>query len=433
MRALSDRLSFAHIMTPYQPLSSADDLLHCLDRLNFFHMDLSLSRMTRVLDELGLARPPFFTIQVCGTNGKGSTATFLAALMQAHGLRTGLYTSPHFATPAERVQIDGTWTDLEDWVAPANAALAICPDLTWFELVTVIGLVLFARKGVQCAVLEAGLGAKYDATTATAADCVVYTPIALDHVNILGSSIAEIAGEKSHAIRSAAPVITAVQTPEALRVLAKRAADFCAPLTQASALPEGLSPGLAGVHQKSNAATALTAFLQIAPLLGITPDTALLRRGLAEAFIPGRLQFVPARQASEGQTARPAFLLDGAHNPHGMSTLTAALQEHAVPAPQAVVFSCLADKDWRSVLQLLAPPCRDLPWHVPALYGERAEKTETIAAELGALGVQDVTCHASASSCLERITSLAGPVLVTGSLYLLGEFYTVWPDALHRA
>ena len=420
-------------MSQHPLLSSAEDLLRCLDRLNFFHMDLSLSRMNKVLDELGLTRPPFFTIQVCGTNGKGSTATFLAALLRAHGLRTGLYTSPHFATPAERVQIDGSLTALEDWVAPANAALAICPELTWFELVTVISLMIFAQNKVQCAVLEAGLGAKYDATTATAADCVVYTPIALDHVNILGSSIAEIAGEKAHAIRSKAPVITAQQTAEARSVLEKRALAHGAPFIEAAALPEGLSPGLAGVHQKCNAATALTALQTIAPLLGISPDTACVRKGLEEAFIPGRLQYVPARQASPEHAARPAFLLDGAHNPHGMATLVAALQEGAVPAPKAVVFSCLADKDWRSVLRLLAPLCRDLPWHVPALCGERAEKTATIAAELQSLGVSDVTCHEDAHACLRHVTALQGPVLITGSLYLLGEFYTVWPDALHRA
>lgn len=425
-------------------LASVDDLLAYLDRLNFFHMDLGLERMDRVLKEMGLARPPYFTIQVCGTNGKGSTATFLACILREHKVATGLYTSPHFYTPAERVQIDGEWTSLEDWVEPANRALSICPDLTYFELVTVIGLELFAQNNVACAILEAGLGAKYDATTATAADCVVLTPIALDHVRILGSTIAEIALEKSHAVRSGAPVITASQTPEAMEVIQKRARSFAAPLTKASPLPEHLCPGLAGAHQLENAATALAAFREIAKKLSLVPDEVAIARGLASAFIPGRLQLVKAKKESDGQSdwqgPRPAFLLDGAHNPHGMATLAKALKEGRVPMPACVVFSCLADKDWKSVLALLAPLLAHLPWHIPMLSGERAEKPETVQAHLSSLDVTNVTTYPDAKTCLASLARKyqeapqhfpdSAPVLVTGSLYLLGDFFAVWPDTL---
>lgn len=420
--------------THSSPISTVDDLLAFLDRLNFFHMDLGLERMDKVLQALGLARPPYFTVQVCGTNGKGSTATFLAALLRAHGVRTGLYTSPHFYSPAERVQIDGQWTSLEDWIEPANRALAICPELTYFELVTVIGLELFARERVSCAILEAGLGARYDATTATAADCVVLTPIALDHVRILGSTIAEIAWEKAHSIRSSAPVVTAAQTVEAMDVLQERARAFKAPLVKASPLPADPCPGLAGAHQLDNAATALAAFLQIAPKLHIVPDKKLVAQGLGEAFIPGRLQLVRARKAGEGLSPRPAFLLDGAHNPHGMGTLVRAIRDGQVPMPGAVVFSCLADKDWKSVLALLAPLCAHLAWHIPKLAGERAEAPKTVQAHLASLGVANVTTYPDARACLAALSSQTfcdtAPVLVTGSLYLLGDFYAVWPDAL---
>lgn len=415
-----------------QTFPTVSSFAHYLDKLNFFHMDLSLSRMDRVLQALDLKNPPFTVVQVVGTNGKGSTATFLASLLEAHGIQTGLYTSPHFYSPAERVQIDGTWTDMRDWLEPAEKALGLCPELTYFELITVIALCVFRARNVRVAVLEAGLGAKFDATTSCAAQAVVYTPIALDHTSLLGTTIAAIADEKSHAIRGAVPVITAEQKSEAMAVLTERARAYGADISVAAPLPAGTKLGLCGDHQDTNAGTALAAFRKVAALIGLKPEETKISLGLERAFLPGRLQTVAGAPAGAERPARPACLLDGAHNPHGMTSLVAALAGGRCLKPDRVVYSCLHDKDWRGALILLHEQIQNAEWHIPAIPGERSEQPEVIKEFLHSLGESRISTHAS---CLEAFRALDGtdrPVLVTGSLYLLSEFYALWPDALRR-
>ena len=417
-----------------QKFASASELSAYLDNLNFFHMDLSLSRMEMVLKAMHLERPPYIVCQVVGTNGKGSTATFTASLLRAHGIRTGLYTSPHFFSPEERIQCDGQWTRMSDWLGAASEAVSICPDLTYFEILTVTALAVFRDLGVQCAVLEAGLGAQHDATTACASDLAVFAPIALDHTALLGSTVTAIAAEKAHAIRSDAPAVTAAQEYEVLAVLKERAAMFAAPLSVAPRLEASYALGLAGGHQYSNAGTALAAFNILAKKLGIEPDEAAVRKGLAEAFLPGRLQTVPSMPAAGSTPARPLCVLDGAHNPHGMQSLTKALHTGAVRRPGTVVYSCLKDKDWRTGLAQLAKEVPGASWHIPAIPGERSEKPENVVRFLEGLGEKQCTAHASlkeAFMSLDR-AELQGTVLVTGSLYLLSTFYEIWPEALHR-
>ncbi len=403
-----------------------------LDSLNFFHMDLSLGRMDAVLGAMDLRRPPYVAVQVAGTNGKGSTATFLAAMLQAHGLRVGLYTSPHFHSPEERVQVDGEWTDMEDWLETAAEAVRLCPQLTYFELLTVVALDVFRREGVDVAVLEAGLGARYDATTATAADMAVFTPVALDHTALLGGTTAEIAAEKAHAVRSSAPVVTAPQPEDVMEVLRRRCREYGAPLHEAFPVDAATALGLAGEHQRVNAGTAVAALRALAPRLGLKVDEERVRRGLAGAFIPGRLQTVSRAPAVGAVPRRPVCVLDGAHNPHGMATLVRALETGVVPVPSAVVYSCLADKDWRGALDQLTRALPDMPWIVPAIPGERSEKPTAVVDFLMERGV---TAALPCFSCREAFIALeqmgaAGPVLVTGSLYLLSAFYDLWPEAL---
>ncbi len=418
-----------------QKFASASDLSCYLDNLNFFHMDLSLSRMEKVLYAMHLTRPPYTVCQVAGTNGKGSTATFIASLLQAHGIKTGLYTSPHFVSPEERIQCDGQWTRMQDWLSAASQAVSICPELTYFEILTVTALAVFRDMGVQAAVLEAGLGAQHDATTATAADLAVFTPIALDHTALLGSTVTAIASEKAHAIRSDAPAVTARQEDNVLSVLKARADMFGAPLTVAPELGHEYALGLSGTHQYSNAGTALAAFRILAQKLGITPDEAAVRKGLAEAFLPGRLQSVSSMPATGTCPARPACVLDGAHNPHGMQSLTKALHGGVIKKPETVVYSCLADKDWRTGLAMLAKEVQGVSWHIPAIPGERSEKPENIVRFLEGLGERKCTAHVSLKEAFASLgkAETEGTVLVTGSLYLLSTFYEIWPGALRRS
>lgn len=412
------------------PFQTYQEFLTYLDKLNFFHMDLSLSRMDRALEEMQIKRPPFLVAQVCGTNGKGSTASFLAALLEEAGVTAGLYTSPHFVTPSERILVNGRMLGEDEWLEAAQAAWLAEPQLTYFEILTVMALYLFRKRGVQCAVMEAGLGARYDATTATAADLVCYAPIALDHTAILGPTLEAIADDKSHAIRSAAPVVSAPQFPAAAAVLEKRAASLHAPLEFASPVPEGTALGLAGEHQRMNAGTALAAFRKLLPWLHKTEDPEAVRRGLAQTFIPGRLQYVP-----EGSfPGEPAYVLDGAHNPHGMTSLVRFLEQGSI-RPAAVVFSCLKDKNWHPVLEMLAHTLQGVPFFIPAMHNDRAEKAENIAALLQASSQCPATPYSHLDEALAAAADAAGgrgPVLVTGSLYLLSDFFASHVKALSR-
>ena len=175
---------------------SFDDVQDHLDALGLFHMDFGLDRVRNALDALGLLTPPFVTVQIVGTNGKGSTSTFLSCVARAHGLKVGLYTSPHFVTPRERIRINGTMLPADRWPVLADRVMEAAPNLTYFEFLTALGLLAFAEAGVDLVVMEAGLGGHYDATTAMPVQAVCFTPIGMDHEKILGPTLTDIASDK---------------------------------------------------------------------------------------------------------------------------------------------------------------------------------------------------------------------------------------------
>lgn len=414
------------------------DILAHLNGLGLFHMDMRLNRMRRALTALNLTRPPFTVVQILGTNGKGSTAAFLASLCAAHGCKTGLYTSPHFVSPEERIRVDGLALPGESWTAHANAVMAAAPPpdgLTYFEFLTVLALLLFREQGVDVAVMEAGLGGRHDATTALDADLLCCTPIALDHRDILGPTLAAIAADKAAAVRGPAPLCTAPQFPDAARCLKEAAQAHAAPLHQAETLPAAWLPrlGLAGPHQLVNAGLALEAWRQLAPLLGRRADDAAAQaKGLARAFVPGRLQSVP------GAADYPPLLLDGAHNPHGMRALLRSLDylEQAGIRPAGAVFSCLGDKDWRTSMLMLKRRLGAAPLFIPALDNPRAADVHKVAAACRSLppatavplAGPNALPKALAAACRVEGASPERPILLTGSLYLLAEFFTLFPN-----
>ena len=310
--------------------TTIDQIWEHLDGLGFFHMDLSLTRMETALSRLGLSRPPFVVAQIVGTNGKGSTSAFLDSLSRAHGCRTGLYTSPHFLSPCERIRIDGVPLQEDLWPGLATEVYAARPDLTYFEFLTVLAILAFARQGVQLAVMEAGLGGAHDATTALASDLTCFAPVAMDHAAILGPTLRDIALDKCGAIRPHVPVVSAPQFPAAEDVLRRQAERLSAPLHIVEPLPGNMTLGLAGPHQRINAAVALHAWQALAPRLHVTPRPDAVARGLARAFVPGRLQSVPATDQ------HPPLLLDGAHNAHGMAALLAHVRQSGL-RPRAAI------------------------------------------------------------------------------------------------
>ncbi len=412
----------------FADFSSLQKYLHDLD---FFHWDLTLGRIRRALAYLkpysGAPRPCI--AHILGTNGKGSTATFLASIARAQGLRVGLYTSPHFVNLRERILIDGKPLPESEWVACANMVLRTGEkDMTYFEFITALGLSAFARAGVELLVLEAGLGGRNDAVTAFPADLVIFTPLSLDHENVLGHGLAAIAADKADALapgREIKAALSTEQEPAAYEALAAAARKLDCPLFKPEeiiAYPGGARLGLAGAHQKGNAHLALAAWQWLADNFGFKNTEEGRLAGLREAFIPGRLQFIPADPAG----GSPALILDGAHNTHGLLALRAALDELKLK-PGAIIFSALADKDISAAAKILAGLTAGPIFVPPIKDNSRAATPADLAGFLGpkACPVSDL-----AEALRLAKEKSPGPVLICGSLYLLGEFYTLYPRYL---
>jgi dihydrofolate synthase/folylpolyglutamate synthase len=405
-----------------------------LDRLGLFHMDLTLDRVREFARRAGLGRPPFAVAHVLGTNGKGSTSTFLESIAREHGLKTGLYTSPHFLSFRERIKVGGRMLPEERWVCLANRAMSISGDLglTYFELLTCMAVLAFAEDGVELAVMEAGLGGRYDAVSAFETDLTLFTPIGMDHMHILGNTLEEIAADKADAMpqrEGGGLAVTGWQEPEALVVLRSVAERKAARLLLAdwlAVLPDGLRLNLPGPHQRQNALLALAGWRLITTALGREPDALAEARGLERAFIPGRLQHCPGVSG-----VSPDLLLDGAHNEPGLRALLVAVEE-LHPRPVALLFSCLKDKDLLAMAPLAAR-LTDGPILVTGLPGcERSRdpvEMGTIFADLG----RETRAFPDPEAALAGAATFNGPVLACGSLYLLAALYTKRPECLENA
>ena len=388
-----------------------------------------LERIETLLEALGNPERRYTLVQVAGTNGKGSVAAMLAAILKADGRRVGLYTSPHLVSFRERIRVDGE-AIAEDAVADgfdAIAALVARLDATMFEASTALALDHFAREAVDVAVLEVGLGGRLDATTVGTPAVTALARIDLDHQEVLGETLAAIAAEKAAIIRSGVAV-SAAQAPEAAEVLIARAAAVGVPLhmegrelsvrvrerglaaqTIDCAGPgwrlEGLRLPLLGVYQPSNALVALAA----ARALGVGDGAA--REGLARARWPGRFEVLRA--------AERVVVLDGAHNPAGAAALAASLAEWFGDTPLTLVFGALRDKDARGMLAALAPRARRLI--LTASSSPRAARPEALRHVVPhgvAVELADSVPEALALAAREPRT----PILcVAGSLSLLGD------------
>jgi dihydrofolate synthase/folylpolyglutamate synthase len=414
----------------------SNDVLNYLDSLGLFRMDFSLRCLPQILEYLDLTRPACPVIQIVGTNGKGSTSVFLAALAKEHGLRVGLYTSPHFITPCERIKINGKMPDESVLVSEGNRIMAALDSLskdnnsyylTYFEWLTVFALLVFMREKTDLIILEAGLGGRLDATSQIAVDIVCFTPIALDHQNILGESLEEIASDKSEAIREHGATISAPQLPVVRSILQDAALRKHCAFTEISEEDPCPPLRLRGEHQQTNARLALAAWRHLADKYGYAHDEPTQLRALSKAFIAGRLQHIAAGNG------HPTLILDGAHNAHGLLALHAYMQTNGI-MPKAFVFTCLADKDMNSMLFVLRKLAGKTPILIPPLPGNpRAQVPESVVKALRSIGADAAPTH-DLREALDRIDSMGGddsyPAVITGSMYLLGEFYKIWPSYL---
>ena len=435
-------------------------------------MKPGLERIHLMIAALGLENPAFVVVQVAGTNGKGSTSAMLERLAREHGLATGLHISPHFLSVRERVLINGAPLPETAWVALGNTLMRHGgEELSYFEFVTCLAMLAFAEAKAELAVMETGLGGTFDATSALHADLVVFTPIAFDHQAVLGNTLEAIAADKAGAIRPGKPAVSARQRPEAWKELVRVAEERNAVLMEVpAALPMPRTeedpeerPHPAGPHQQDNARLALFAWRTLSggglpapdngPRCVFTPKTRvplnILPATLVDARLPGRMQRSPALPYASGEYSPcalgwPPLLLDGAHNSHGLAALGLSLARGGV-APLAVVFSCLEDKDLDAMLPQLRALATGMIVTPPIADNPRAMPAEELASRIGlnavpAAGLREAVAIAAAHMA-ERMPEVFDPghaqaerhpLLICGSLYLLGEFYALRPDLLGK-
>lgn len=361
-------------------------------------------------------------VLVGGTNGKGSVAAMLDAMLGASGRRTGLYTSPHLVRPNERIRIDGADIDDSGLDRALDVVRAACQrglaegtlveHPSFFEVTTAAALWAFAEAKVDAAVLEVGLGGRLDATNATEPLVSAVVTIGLDHVGTLGATHAAIAGEKAGIVRAGRPLVSGVAHPEALAVLRQRCDEAGATFVDARAtpLPSGTRLALDGTHQRANARVAAAAFHAFSGAIGQPADPRAIRHGLESARWPGRLQLV---------SGSPSILLDGAHNADAAEALAAHLALRGGPKP-VLLFAAMADKDAAGILAPLSPHIASVVTTKPDVL--RAADSRDLAAVARTLGLP-AGAEADPARALEMARALAGPggiVLVAGSLYLVG-------------
>jgi len=443
--------------TPAPAFASLQRFQAYLDGLGQFRMRLELDRMQRCLQALGLGQPPCPVVRVVGTNGKGSVCWTLARIAAAHGIRTGLYTSPHFISPKERIFMldpapsmpdDEQWLELAEAVhaagpaAPVDMVLAGQDEgarreydgLTYFEFLTAMAMLHFTRQGAQLAVIEAGLGARWDATAAIRADLVCLTPVGLDHENVLGAGIEAIAADKAHALRQGAQLAVSAPQREKVRQAYEQAAEGGARLLwldQAETVPAPPREAAdrlqeLGGWREDNARLALAGWQLLAGQQGWQVDADKCADGIVQTKLPGRLQWV-----DQGPDA-PPLLLDGAHNEDGLAALGGSLGRLEV-RPQACVAAFMQDKDIPRMLALLTQLCPGALLFPELPQVPRAAPAGNLAEAAGPRGMAApdlaTALHVALAGCAEKGPQ-APPVLVCGSLYLLGEFFTLHPELL---
>ncbi len=404
-------------------------------------LHLGLHRMRSILAAFTDLYGDLPFLHIAGTNGKGSVAVFADSILRQMGHRTGLYTSPHLVSVRERIQVDGTaihpasFARLMSALRVQEARLLrqgrLDRPLSYFELITAGMFLHFAESRVAAAVIEVGLGGALDATNVIQPRVSIITGISLDHCEFLGGTREKIASEKAGIIKPGRPVVSGCRGSGVRAVIRRRAHNQGSPLLELDeacrisvsdlragfysidlqtprATYRGIRLGLAGEHQARNAALAV---LGVETFLARGLPQAAVRSALARVRWPGRLDVYGCRRRT---------LLDGAHNPEGARALRLHLEKHAPPEIH-IVLGLLRDKDANAIGRLLFPLARTI--HLAAIRSPRSACPEELASLHQSFRTR-LRLHRSAGEALRaawRECSPSGLVVVTGSLYLLGE------------
>jgi dihydrofolate synthase/folylpolyglutamate synthase len=417
-----------------------------------------LAHMRVLLAALGHPESRIRTVLVAGTNGKGSTAATLSSILQASGLKTGLYTSPHLVRINERIRLDGKpiaddeFALLHDVVDRTAERLVVEGDLPWhpsfFEMLTAMAFEYFARSHPDVVVLEVGMGGRLDATNVVEPRLSIITDISLDHQKYLGETIAEIAREKAGIIRPGGVVVTLPQLPEANDMIGNTILDRGARAVNAVLYVPPLSPGsglwpeadgqaqsyavevmgkqivvespLVGRHQLRNVALAIAAAVELQEqgVTEISPET--IARGIRQTRWPGRFQVLPATAEN------PEYVLDVAHNPAGAWALRSTLsayQNAADGRDVTVVFGVMRDKAMQEITEILFPiASRVIVTHANNPRSASPEEIRRAAARLGdGVDLEDASDVVAALDRAKKVAGAKGLVVITGSIYIVGE------------
>ena len=399
-----------------------DAAIKFLYDLQLFGSKLGLENTLQLAALAGNPHRRLRFIHVAGTNGKGSTCAMLESIYRAAGLRVGLFTSPHLVAFGERIQVNRRPIGEAD-VARLAAEMQALPGQfaadahpTFFEVVTMMALRYFAEQECDLVIWETGLGGRLDATNIVTPLASVITNIQFDHQQWLGDTLERIASEKAGIIKPGVPVITAVDNPEAFRILFETARKQDAPFrlitwAQTENHPmRGLQLSLLGEHQRLNAAVAAHTVMALADEIPVSHET--IRAGLSRVEWPGRLQLV---ERAPGRK----LLLDGAHNIGSAGMLRTALHTYFETRELTFILGILRDKDWLPMCEILAPLAARILL-VPVSSRRSATPEELLPACRAANPAATVEACDSLAEALHRAQNDSF-VVVTGSLYLVGE------------
>lgn len=404
---------------------------------------LGLHRTLSIMEALGSPHRKYAVLHVAGTNGKGSVSAMSESILRHAGWKTGLYTSPHLVRIEERIRTEGRdvlphrFARLVSNIRDAEVSLLrrkrLDRPLTYFEIVTCCAFLHFAEKMVDVAIVEVGLGGRLDATNIVHPEACVITGVSHDHQDLLGTNLGTIAGEKAGILKPGVPAITACHSPTALRVirsvarvtgaslleidrdckiriLGRHGGRYAFDLKTLHRSYGNLRLSLAGEHQIRNAALAVCA---VEALRTFPVQVRDVRRGLANTCWPGRLDEYHSRHRT---------LMEGAHNPEGAQSLRTYLESRHEREVH-LVFGALRDKDIRKMGSCLFPVACTI--HLAPLYNSRTADPETILATFRQF-TPKIRIHGSSKEALQSAwqeCTNKGLVVVTGSLYLLGELF----------
>ena len=418
-----------------------------LDQIQNLGIKFGLDNVRTILSSLNDPQKQYDSIHVAGTNGKGSVCAMLNQILMEHGFRPGLFTSPHLVTVRERIQISGQpiaerefsghLTRLRDTIEELIASKKLLSPPTYFEMLSCVAFLHFAKERVDMAIFEVGMGGRFDATNVVEPVVSAITTISPEHQKFLGETQAEIASEKAGIIKPGIPLVCGVEEKEAHATIRKKADEIGAPFFAVFSKSRRLytqktsqnfrfeynlekdvytyTPSLKGEHQGKNAAVAIAIAGKLSEQ-GRPLEKARIIRGIEKARWPGRLEVV---------SENPRVLIDGAHNEEGAKALRKYIQEF-IPSPRVLIFAVMRDKDISKLSEILFPLaqrviCTTFPYFKAASPEDILKKASQFRDRI----VIQTDVDKAVQTAL-RLASSDGVIFVAGSLFLVGEIKKIF-------